>query len=608
MVIDLITLRPDALARYGRVASDLADDLSTSAGALRVALDDLRATGRWADWIPDVPPLDIDLAVHSDHLGTVSAAVQRIASEASRMDEDTVARTASTLDALASRATRLPSRLLRDGDRWIVTTGPGDDHVRVVAGPDGTWSVLVGARFGEHGIHPSGHHQLTADQARNLVIRTGSGNDVVEVPTGARLRFTLWTGGGQDLVGGPLDRGVPLLGGGGDDRIFLGDGDDVALGGAGDDEIHGGTGIDSLHGQGGDDRIVGGDGIDVVYGGRGDDVLLGGGGRDVLEGGSGNDVASGSADGDVLSGGRGDDRLAGGAGDDVLLAGRGSDTLGGGTGTDRATLGEKDVGAGNETTITIALDGSPGEHAIVTARPDWMTQSEYDMWLERIDSDLELIRATPSGREGLQALDEAVPDSDSGWNPFDDDAFVVVMPYGDPGRGAAAYRAVDWMRSENTSTGHRTLQGSFSAPPGHDYTTGGNVAVRYDIWAPIGINPQPPPSVLHHEFAHSYDQMSGGARGEEYTETLVDHTGKVVASNPEVPMAEINSVGHDFDGDGEIDTQPSAAGRDHPSALTENALLDDLDWPRRKSYAFRNEHVDRHDGTVDFDGISPAPE
>ncbi len=558
-MIDLITLRPDALARYGRVASDLADDLSTSAGALRVALDDLRATAGWADWIPDVPPLDIDLAAHSDHLGTVSAAVQRIASEASRTDDDTVARIASTLDALASRATRLPSRLLRDGDRWIVTTGPGDDHVRVVAGPDGTWSVLVGTRFGEHGIHHTGHHQLTADQARNLVIRTG-------------------------------------------------DGDDVALGGAGDDEIHGVTGIDSLHGQGGDDRIVGGDGIDVVYGGRGDDVLLGGDGRDVLEGGSGNDVVSGSADGDVLSGGRGDDRPAGGAGDDVLLAGRGSDTLGGGTGTDRATLGDGDVEAGNETTITIALDGSPGEHAIVTARPDWMTQSEYDMWLERIDSDLELIRTTPSGREGLQALDEAVPDSDSGWNPFDDDAFVVVMPYGDPGRGAAAYRAVDWMRAENTSTGHRTLQGSFSAPPGHDDTTGGNVAVRYDIWAPIGINPQPPPSVLHHEFAHSYDQMSGGARGEEYTETLVDDTGKVVASDPEVPMAEINSVGHDFDGDGEIDTQPSAGGRDHPSALTENALLDDLDWPRRKSYAFRNEHVDQHDGTVDVGGVSPNPE
>ncbi|HEX6687184.1 MAG TPA: hypothetical protein VF085_00800 [Solirubrobacterales bacterium] len=60
-------------------------------------------------------------------------------------------------------------------------------------------------------------------------------------------------------------------------------------GGGGDDQLIGGAGNDLLHGDAGDDRLVGRKGSDVLFGGGGNDVLVGGPGNDVLHGGYGED-------------------------------------------------------------------------------------------------------------------------------------------------------------------------------------------------------------------------------------------------------------------------------------------------------------------------------
>jgi Ca2+-binding RTX toxin-like protein len=62
--------------------------------------------------------------------------------------------------------------------------------------------------------------------------------------------------------------------------------------------------------------------------------VAGGGGDDTLTGGSGNDYLRGDAGDDTLSGGAGRDTLIGGDGDDVLTGGAGNDTLFGGDGAD----------------------------------------------------------------------------------------------------------------------------------------------------------------------------------------------------------------------------------------------------------------------------------
>lgn len=597
-----ITLRPAALVDHGGLMTEVAGDLTGQVGALRAALDGFRATAGWADYVSDVPPYDVELGVLADQLGTLGATLAAIGDRAAAMDEaGVVTFDSGELGRLADQLDLPAVDLVEVGDRWVLSTTGDNEHVQVVEGREG-WMVRVGVQQADGTISYLPPRRLTDAQARNLVIRTAGGDDVIEVPAHARLHLTVWTGDGDDMATAHGDGSVPLTGGGGDDTIFLGDGDDLALGGGGDDRLYGGDGRDSLHGQGGDDLVIGGAGFDTAYGGRGDDLLAGGAGRDVLEGGSGADDLSGGTGADVLSGGRGDDVLDGGAGGDRLFGGRGQDRIDGGAGSDTVVTDGEDVHRRTEQTITVALDGDPGDYAVVTPRPDWMSDAEYDAWQERIDSDLELLRTTPSGQDGLAALDDASGASDSAWNPFDADSRVVVMPYGTPGEGQAAFDPTEWMRS-----GTGGLPGSFAAPENNPHATDGDATVQYNTWSPTALDDRPPVASVYHELAHSFDQVSGGTQAGDYTETLVDRDGDPVRTN-DAPMAEINSVGHDLDGDGDIDTQPSAGGRDHPAALTENALRDDLGWDARPSYTIPPGSVEAVDGQVEFSDVDPDPE
>ncbi|MGI9021155.1 MAG: hypothetical protein ACR2G3_10645 [Solirubrobacterales bacterium] len=68
-------------------------------------------------------------------------------------------------------------------------------------------------------------------------------------------------------------------------------------------------------------RSPGGGGNDFVFGGDGDDNLRGDGGRDDIDGGLGEDFIRGDDNGDFLKGDGGADRIDGGRGNDELLGG-----------------------------------------------------------------------------------------------------------------------------------------------------------------------------------------------------------------------------------------------------------------------------------------------
>lgn len=74
-----------------------------------------------------------------------------------------------------------------------------------------------------------------------------------------------------------------------EDRIVLGDGDDVFVGTDAPEAVFGGRGDDQIFGAGGNDLLIGGPGNDRLNGGDGDDVLIGLGGNDILTGGRGAD-------------------------------------------------------------------------------------------------------------------------------------------------------------------------------------------------------------------------------------------------------------------------------------------------------------------------------
>lgn len=595
-----VTARPEQLRRYRDVARDVTTDLRSHTSQLGTALDTFRATPDWYDHVSDVPPLDVDLSVVTETVRRLGAYCGRVAAAFGALDEDGLG-TASAADVARRAGSVHPDGvdLFFDGERWIVNGTDQPDHVRLTVDEDGRYVLVVGTLDPATGrITYHDEVVLTDHQAANLTIRTGGGNDVVEVHPDVRISLRIWTGDGDDVVGWTDGTGVPRVGGGGDLEVFLGDGDDIAFGGAGDDRIYGGAGRDTIDGGDGDDLLVGGDGNDTLYGGRGDDVLHGGAGDDYLDGGSGNDRLDGGAGDDVLSGGRGDDVLYGGDGDDVLIGGRGADRVDGGRGDNTVYTSGDDRIRNAADTVIVEVTGEPGRTAISTPQPDWMSDEAYHAWLERIDADLETLTHLPSGNEGLRALDDA-HDRSAGstfdFLPWVDGSgtHVVILPYGSQS-GAESHSI------EALMNGGR-LPGSYAGPPG--YGGHDDAVVNYGTLHPEALDERPPLASLYHELSHSFDQISGGTRSGDYTEVLVDEDGNELRRNSS-PMAEINAVGFDLDGDGSIDTQTSGDGSHHPEGLTENALRDDLGRPRRPSYTIPPDDIPEG-GRIEVEDVDP---
>ena len=105
----------------------------------------------------------------------------------------------------------------------------------------------------------------------------------------------------------------------------------------------------TLNGGGGNDYLVSGGGDDTLNGGDGNDVLIADGGKDTLNGGAGNDLLSGGGGDDTLNGDSGDDNLSGGAGDDTVNGDDGRDRLDGGRGADK-------LNGGNGNDVIFAVD------------------------------------------------------------------------------------------------------------------------------------------------------------------------------------------------------------------------------------------------------------
>jgi NleD-like pathogen effector protein (putative zinc metallopeptidase)/hemolysin type calcium-binding protein len=611
--------RPSALRAFARTAHAIDHDtLAPRDQPLRSALDAFRSSPGWSDFLSDVPPLDIDYGAARGRLTQIADYVDQVAAGFEAADPDP--RSDGVIwtgdETLAPHITiRLdsPVNLVQDGDRWIFSGTDDRDFVRVVT-RDGHTFLEVGVVFvgsdGRRHIRWESR-QLTDAQARNLVLRTGDGEDFVGVSPDVNVRVTVWTGEGNDAVGTPGRSYSSRLGGAGADLIFTGAGNDRVEGGAGDDEIYGGDGNDFIDGQGGNDRVVGGDGGDVLYGGSGSDRIDGGAGDDYLEGGSDNDVLRGNGGRDLLSGGRGDDDLHGGAGSDDLFGGRGTDNIEGGDDLaandtdgpdhDKVTADSHDRIGGTETYVHIELDGEPGSTAIdLGNKPDWMTDAEWDAWRERVDSDLEFLRTTHAGRQSLLALDQASRGSDSGWNPFDGDRRITILPYA-PYDGDNHPRPASFDQYAEALLNNDQLPGENPNHAGHvdslnrfdrSYQTGDDLVYGHTNVADFSFGP--PSLTLQHELSHGFDSLHGGVSDggsgwnpfdghENYTEIRRDRNGHELG-RADVPRDEVNSVGLDVDGNGDPDTIETGDGTEHPDYFTENALRRELRRPWRDSY------------------------
>src|SRR5690606_2671742 len=250
-------------------------------------------------------------------------------------------------------------------DQLVITTGGTSDRVGVSQRDDGTLDVSVnGESFA-----------VKTAEGQELTLRTGGGDDVIEVAANVTVNIVADTGAGDDQVD---------IAGSGDNRIDAGAGNDRAtLSGSGRNDIAGGSG---------DDAIQGGSGVDVIHGGDGADSIDGGTGRNFLEGGAGNDTIRSRGAGDMVSGGLGDDILHAASGASAIYAGAGRDTI---EGAGDRTMVYAEIGdlinsatGARPTVVNVEIDAAAGSSIRVQGS---------DAFVQRVEAELEFLRSSPNG-------------------------------------------------------------------------------------------------------------------------------------------------------------------------------------------------------------------
>ncbi|HCT75801.1 MAG TPA: calcium-binding protein [Micromonosporaceae bacterium] len=421
---------------------------------------------------------------------------------------------------LPAEATNGVSVIMVDGQA-VVNTGPGDDNVKVTKDPD-TGQVIVEVN-GQKYYYPPG---------TPVTIRAGEGNDRIEVPKGANLSITMLGGRGDDEI----------RGGDGDETIVGLHGSDQVYAGAGNDYVSTGSGRDYADGQGGDDILSGGLGNDVVYGLSGNDKISGGEGDDYLEGATGDDVVHGGAGKDVVSGGRDNDRLDGGTGDDVFYGGHGRDTIAGSGGNDTAYRQDEDSVSGVRQDVKVEVSNS-ATYIQIKGSPEFQ---------ERVQADLDMMRASPIGQKMLAELDD-----------IHSDTAAIAADW--PVLGGISYQGNPLVIEEADSN---TASSTTNWHLGEDYK------VTYAPGRLSSSDERPPIVGMFHEFAHIYDFGNN-------TSAEGDHEGPTDVG---VPNDEREAVGLPIDEDDDPNT-PGTIDPDHPYDYTENRFREELGWPTRKSYS-----------------------
>ncbi|MGH8793713.1 MAG: M91 family zinc metallopeptidase [Stackebrandtia sp.] len=392
------------------------------------------------------------------------------------------------------------NRVSTGGGDDTVVLGNGDNHVATGDGND----TVTPTVFGGDG---------------NDTISSGRGNDTVSASGG---NDSVYSGEGDDTV----------RGGSGNDRIVGGEGDDSIEAGSGDDTVHAGDGRDYVDGQDGDDNISGGSGNDVLYGLNGDDSIHGGSGDEYIEGGEGDDSISGGSGDDILSGGGGDDSVRGGDGADVMYGGKGNDYADGGDGDDKAHMTDGDA-VSDETensdtvepvdTSFINIDGSP----------------EYQA---RVRADLEMMAASPTGREMIEALRN------------------LEDPNALPGEHSVTIKETD--------EGNSAEFGDTGGFGNRDST------VNYNPSGLDGWDERPPPLGLYHELAHIYSSWNG------------NYDDGTVSGGPDdgVSKGERQATGLPTDGSA-YDPNDPQANLDQDWVYTENGMREEWGLDPRTTYS-----------------------
>ena len=291
-------------------------------------------------------------------------------------------------------------RIVADGgaDNDTIT---GGDQNNSLAGGDGQDTLNGGA--GEDTLHgDAGNDQINAgsDNTTTIMWTVGDGSDTIDGGTGFDTLSIDGTSGndvidisqdgfgsgnviivsGDDTVTASNVDEIVIATGTGDDLVTIGDLSGTAVlnstisfsGGFGDDTLDASEATQRIYADGGDnnDTLEGGSASDTLLGGSGNDSLVGGHGSDQLVGGTGDDTFSWDAERTVgtVTASDGNNSVDGGDGNDMLVlhGTGGNDTFDlDGTGTSHVDPNGDRIDFSNLETISIV--GSAGNDIVEIA-------------------------------------------------------------------------------------------------------------------------------------------------------------------------------------------------------------------------------------------------
>ncbi|MEN4903271.1 M91 family zinc metallopeptidase [Luteimonas sp. TWI1416] len=402
-------------------------------------------------------------------------------------------------------------------DQVVFTTGSGDDDVGVSQRDDGTLDVTVNDES----------YEVRLGEGQELTLRTGEGNDTIKVAPNVDVNIVVDAGQGDNDV---------LVEGNGDNRISSGDGDDLIR--------VTGSGRNDIHTTGGSNEIHGGSGVNVIYGGDGSDTIHAGTGTNYIEGGRGDDVIHGGGEFDIISAGRGDDTIHVGEGRTTVYAGDGQDTIEGAHAQTTVYAEVSDLvnaatGA-KPTVVNVEIDNSAGDRGIAV--------KGSDAFVQRMQSELDFLRASPNGQQMLAEFDKAAETKGNS---------VTIQELSNEDNGYA----------QTFSNDADIVNGR----PG----AGGDVTISYN--PSFHMDAFPAPSVvLYHEMSHAYNGVNGTFLPGTYRGEGPD-SGQVPNAERQAVGLETSAQPYDFDGTGPI--------THNPIHLTENGIRRELGLPDRPSYA-----------------------
>jgi len=402
-------------------------------------------------------------------------------------------------------------------DQVVFTTGAGDDEVGVSQRDDGTLDVSINGES----------YEVRLAEGQELTLRTGAGNDTIQVASNVKVNVIADAGAGDNQ----LD-----IAGDGDNRISSGDGDDTIR--------VSGSGRNDIHTTGGTNEIFGGSGVNVIYGGDGSDTIHAGSGTNYIEGGRGDDVIHGGGTFDILSAGGGDDVVNVGEGRTTVYAGAGADTIGGAHAQTTVYSQASDIvnaaiGA-RPTVVNVEIDNTVGDRGIRV--------QGSDAFVQRMQSELDFLRASPNGQQMMAEFDKAAEAKGN---------TVTIRELANEDNGYA----------QTFSNDADIVNGR----PG----AGGDVTISYN--PSFHMDAFPAPSVvLFHEMSHAYNGVNGTFLQGTYRGTGPD-SGRVPNAERQAVGLETSATPYDFDGSGPL--------THNPIHLTENGIRRELGMPDRPSYA-----------------------